>query len=98
MGVSISTVRRRMSDAGILIRDYYSTMTNSELDEIVRHVQQQYPMCGNRQMQSPEAGAWLNAAPVTSLDLRMDDHTVRSAVAIRLGFPTCLPDSCRLWH
>ena len=51
MGVSISTVRRRMSDAGILIRDYYSTITNSELDEIVRHVQQQYPMCGNRQMQ-----------------------------------------------
>lgn len=34
MGVSISTVRRRMSDAGILIRDYYSTITNSELDEI----------------------------------------------------------------
>ena len=50
MGVSISTVRR-MSDAGILIRDYYSTITNSEVDEIVRHVQQQYSMCGNRQMQ-----------------------------------------------
>ena len=51
MDVSISTVRRRMSDAGILIRDYYSTITNSEFDEIVRHVQQKYPMCGNRQMQ-----------------------------------------------
>ena len=42
MDVSISTVRRRMSDAGILIRDYYSTITNSEFDEIVRHVQQKF--------------------------------------------------------
>ena len=40
-------------------------------------------------------GAWLNAAPVTSLGVRMDDHTVRSTVAIRLGLPTCLPHSCR---
>ena len=45
---------------------------------------------------SPEADAWLNATPVTSLGLRMDDHTVWSAVAIRLDLPTCLPHSCRL--
>ncbi|XP_019853028.1 PREDICTED: uncharacterized protein LOC109582628 [Amphimedon queenslandica] len=51
MGVSISTVRRRLSDAHILIRDCYSTISDSELDHIVGHIQQQYPMCGNRQMQ-----------------------------------------------
>ena len=47
-------------------------------------------------MSSPEAGAWLNVAPVTSLGLPMDDHTVSAAVAIRLGLPTYLPHSCRL--
>ena len=51
MGISVSTVRRRMSDIGIHIRDYYSTITDSELDQLVRSVQLQYPMCGNQQMQ-----------------------------------------------
>ena len=45
---------------------------------------------------SPESCSWLNAAAVTSLGLRMDNCTIRSAVAICLGLPTCLPHSCHL--
>ena len=50
-GVSISTIRRRMTILGLFVRSYYSTMPDTELDAIVMDIQHKYPMCGNRQMQ-----------------------------------------------
>ena len=50
MGVSVSTIRRRMSALGLSVTGYYSNLSDSELDEIVRSIQWQYPMCGNQQM------------------------------------------------
>ena len=50
LGVSVSTVRRRMSELGLSVRAYYSDISDSNLDQIVEGFQQQYPMCGNRQM------------------------------------------------
>ena len=48
--------------------------------------------------QAPDAvsrsGAWLNALPVSSLGLRMDNNTVRVAVGLRLGSPLCRPHTC----
>ena len=32
-----------------------------------------------------ESGAWLNALPITSLGLRMDDTTIRISMGLRLG-------------
>ena len=34
-----------------------------------------------------ESGAWLNALPVTSLGLRMDNATMRISMGLRLGLP-----------
>ena len=42
-----------------------------------------------------ELGVWLRALPVSSLRLRMDDNTVRIAVALRLGTPVCCPHQCQ---
>ena len=52
VGVSVRTIRRRMTNFGLSISAQYSTVTDSELhvDEIVCEIQTQFPMCGNRQM------------------------------------------------
>ena len=51
VGVSVRTIRRRMSEFGLLISAQYANITDVELDGMVREVQCQFPMCGNRQMQ-----------------------------------------------
>ena len=42
-----------------------------------------------------ESGAWLNVIAVTTLDLRMNDHTVSVAVGLRLGTAICAPHLCQ---
>ena len=51
VGVSVRTIRRRMSEYGLSISAQYSVLTDFELDSIVSDIQSQFPMCGNRQMQ-----------------------------------------------
>ena len=41
-----------------------------------------------------ESGAWLQALPVPSLGLRLDDETTRVAVGLRLGTSLCRPHQC----
>ena len=42
------------------------------------------------------SGAWLNALPISSMGLRMDDSTLRIAVGLRLGTAICAPHICQL--
>ena len=41
-----------------------------------------------------ESGAWLEALPISSIGLRMEDQSVRVAVGLRLGTPLCRPNTC----
>ena len=50
MGVSVSTIRRRMSDYNLSIRSTYYPITDEQLDQLIAGVQQQFPNWGNRQM------------------------------------------------
>ena len=42
-----------------------------------------------------ESGAWLNALPISSLGLRMDDNTIRVSIGLRLCSSRCRPHTCQ---
>ena len=44
--------------------------------------------------QAPHSGDWLNAMPISSCGLRMDDEAVRVAIGLRLGVNLCAPHNC----
>ena len=46
LGVSLRTIRRRMEEFGIAIRDRYSCISDSELDEEVEGIKVEYPNAG----------------------------------------------------
>ncbi|MEL7309630.1 MAG: hypothetical protein AAGK05_18425, partial [Pseudomonadota bacterium] len=43
---------------------------------------------------SPQAGAWLNAVPISSLGLKLDNSSLRISVALRLGVEIARPYTC----
>ena len=51
LGVSVRTIRRRMSEYGLSVHSLYTQLSDQELDEIVSDIQTLFPTCGNRQMQ-----------------------------------------------
>ena len=50
LGVSVSTITRRMTMFNLAVRDTYSSISDGELDYIICGVQQQHPNWGNRLM------------------------------------------------
>ena len=45
-------------------------------------------------LSAPHSGDWLNALPISSCGLRLDDEAVRVAVGLRLGSTLCEPHQC----
>ena len=43
---------------------------------------------------SPQAGDWLNALPISSCGLRLDDDVVRVGEGLRLGLQICESHRC----
>ena len=48
LGVSVRTVRRRMTDFGLSSRARFSDVSDSDLDAVVKKLKKQYPHCGYR--------------------------------------------------
>ncbi|XP_062514261.1 uncharacterized protein LOC134189884 isoform X2 [Corticium candelabrum] len=48
LGVSLSTIRRRMSEFGLSVSALYSFITDRELDELVSQIKCEFPNCGYR--------------------------------------------------
>ena len=42
----------------------------------------------------PQSGAWLNAAPLTAIGLRLSDEAIRISIGLRLGSNLCEPYVC----
>lgn len=50
LGVSVSTVRRRMTEYGISVRNTYSNIGDEELDRLIESTNRSFPTWGVRQM------------------------------------------------
>jgi len=50
LGVSLCTIRRRMTDYGLSASGLYSTMSDSDLDETVKTIKIEFPNCGVRML------------------------------------------------
>ncbi|KAL5479147.1 hypothetical protein EMCRGX_G000505 [Ephydatia muelleri] len=50
IGISQRTVHRRMSEFGLSISGQYANITDDYLDQVVRSIQNEFPLCGNRLM------------------------------------------------
>ena len=51
LGVSRSTVARRMRDYALSASLKYCCISDNDLDDVVRSISQQYPGCGHKMMQ-----------------------------------------------
>ena len=68
--VSLSTVRRRMADFGLAVRNDYSSIPDSELDRLITTIHYHHPNCCYRLMQGH----------LTALGLRVQQNRIKEAM------------------
>ena len=99
--VSLSTVRRRMSEFGLSIRSLYSDIHDSDLDRVVVTVLGQHPHFGYRLMRGYLAalGYHLQQSHVREAMIRVDPVGVlsrRHGTIVRRTYSVPTPNA--LWH
>lgn len=70
LGVSVRTIRRRMSEAGLYASEYYSTMSDEQLDVVVGDVLLLFPNSGYRMM----------AGHLKNRNLRVQQQRIRDSL------------------
>ena len=69
-------------------------MVNASVERLMLAATTQAGLARLTAAASPHAGAFLNAIPCSSVGTRLDDSSLRIAVALRLGAPICAPHTC----
>jgi Fe2+ transport system protein FeoA len=101
IGVSRSTIARRLREFGMSMGTKFCVISDEDLDDIIRSIMQQYPECGQKMMQGhlKERGIVVQQTRVRESMRRTDPSGTRQRLktAVRrrqynVGFPM------ELWH
>ena len=65
-----------------------------ELSQLMKRHTDTYDKARLLAASSKHSGVWLNAIPISSCGLRLDNEVVRIAVGLRLGINICEPHAC----
>lgn len=103
LGVSVRTVRNRMTEYGLSVRDYYSVLTDHELDEQVLNIVHSFPNTGYKQMLGhlKSQGLRISIMRVRESMRRVDptgvlDRSLRLHVIHKRKYTVLCPGA--LWH
>ena len=101
IGVSLSTIRRRMTEYGLTVHALYSTISDRELDELAEQIKQDFPNCGYRMMQGHllRQGHRIPHARIRNCLHRIDPDgvAIRWATTVQRRKYT-VPSPLSLWH
>ena len=89
LGVSSSTVIRRMRTHGLRVRDLYSNISDRRLDRLIRQITMEFPSAGYRLVQSRLRGRGYR---VTSVAVRRSTHNAIHRRVYNVPHPNTL------WH
>lgn len=103
LGVSASTVKRRMRESGLSARQQYSDLTDQELDDAVQQIKTEMPTAGYRMVKGrlKSVGIHVQWRRMTASMHRVDSLGILSRLT-RLGCIVCRTYSVKgplsLWH